>query len=439
MAYVPPVSLPSAAGVDFGEGDVRHFSQGDSVSVPGLSNPTRQLAARDSLIAKTLNQVVAEVNNHEQIIPLPVYRMVVPPSSDEIVANHRIPVGYEARVLNAVISSSPVSADIELNILWSTGFGNVSGTTVMTTTNESAGGTTFSPAGEFIIQIKNKGSVTLDIVASVMVTMRPITDVSGALLPAATIAPPGPPGRKGDVGEKGGSGGVGPAGSPGLVPRGDWADTPFPISYSQGDVVSHDFAGTNQVSSYVCLQGHVANGVNEPQPSLTPSPFWNFLAEAGASGSSGSSSTSAVTIDFETNPLQLGLETGADFVAGNSNGDYTGGGSPNTVYSLGVLSETTITYNGQGNASISGQFKRVFAGSLALVLPKIVDGATVDWDSDNTSIVVSSNGTVPVRTYGANDFADSGTFYEDNGTYFLGVPGNVPIKVSALIHGTSTF
>ena len=111
---IDPVSLPSAAGVNFGEGDVRHFSEGDAVGVPGLSAPTRHLAQRDTLIAEKLNEVIDDVNNKEQIITLPVYRTVLPATTEEIIANFRIAPGYEARVLNAIISSTPVSSEPSL-------------------------------------------------------------------------------------------------------------------------------------------------------------------------------------------------------------------------------------------------------------------------------------------------------------------------------------
>ena len=52
---IRPIDLPSAAGIEYGHGDVRHFAQGDAMDVPGLANPTRHLAERDNQLAQKLN------------------------------------------------------------------------------------------------------------------------------------------------------------------------------------------------------------------------------------------------------------------------------------------------------------------------------------------------------------------------------------------------
>lgn len=441
MGYIEPVSLPSAAGVNFGEGDVRHFSEGDSLSVPGISNPTRHLAARDALIADGLNQVIAEVNNKEQIIPLPVYRMVMPPSTEEIVANHRIPNGYEARVLNVAVSSTPNSADIELNVLWAEGFGNVSGSAVMTTTGESSGGTTFSPAGEFIVQVKNKGGVTLDVVASVMVTMRPITDTSGALLPAATVAPAGPTGAKGETGGKGDTGGVGPAGSPGLNFRGQWVNLPYPITYQPNDVVSHDFSGTSQRSAFVCIQGHIANGINQPQPTLTPSPYWEWLAEAGETGSEGASGTVGVSF---TSSTSAGIaQTAANFSSpGTGFGDYSAGDSPSSSLDY-TFTESVVTADGDGMAVVRGSLQYIFHGSLAVILPSPSTGAAFTWQTGDVvfssssdavkDVIAESSGSIVAGVYHyTNDSNSYGVVVDSGGTA-------VPLPVTISFVGVKTF
>lgn len=440
MGYIEPVSLPSGAGVNFGEHDVRHFSEGDSFSVPGISNPTRHLAARDNILAEKLNLAIAEINNKEQIIPLPVYRMVLPPSTEEIVANHRIPNGYEARVLNAVVSSTPNSADIELNVLWAEGFGNVSGSAVMTTASESSGGTTFLPAGEFVIQVNNKGGVTLDVVASVMITMRPITDTAGALLPAATVAPPGPTGAKGDKGEKGDDGGVGPAGSPGLNFRGQWVRLAYPITYQPNDVVYHNFSGTSQRSSFVCVQGHIADGINEPQPDLTPSPYWDWLAEAGETGQAGSDGAAGTNaFNSVTVVLDGTFTTGSDYIGGVTNGGYEGGGLPTTDYGLG-FSQVSHEQGGHGIAYLSGSFRRIFAGSVTVVLPGLVDGAVTNWSNSTIDLVVAANGTVPVSIIDSGTYANM-VYSSNNGVtgWIITVPGTTPTKINGVFSGVVSY
>ena len=86
---IKPVSLPAGAGLDYGSGDVRHFGLGDAVNVPGLSNPTRNLAQRDNLLAEKVNEVVAVVNNREQFVPLPVIRTIVAPNDETIITNYK--------------------------------------------------------------------------------------------------------------------------------------------------------------------------------------------------------------------------------------------------------------------------------------------------------------------------------------------------------------
>jgi hypothetical protein len=404
MANINPVSLPSAAGINYGEGDVRHFSEGDGLGVPAVSNPTRQLAQRDTLIAEKLNETITEVNNKEQIVPLPVYRTSMPGTSEEIIANFKIPAGYEARVLNAVISSSPVSSDIELNVLWAQGFGNVTGSSVITTTSESTGGTKFSPTGEFIVEIKNKGDTTLEVVASVTLTMRPVSAVSSALLPAPSQAPAGPPGPPGGKGEKGNIGGIGPAGSPGLSYQGRWARTPYPQTYNANDVVVHDFAGTSQSSSFVCLLTHIADDVNQPQPTLTPTAHWDFVAEAGdtgATGSTGQTGTSGVT--FIQTAIQGTMWTSSDFVADTYNsghgaqyGTYTSHPlQAGRRYLIQMTEKAMISPNSpRGQSALTYTTKACFTGTLGFILPNEErNSAATDYDINNILVDVAVHGT----------------------------------------------
>lgn len=383
MAFVEPLSLPSAAGLDFGEGDVRHFSEGDAVNVPGLSNPTRQLANRDSLIADKVNELAGEVNNKEQIVPLQIPRMTLPPSSEEVVANFRIPPGYEARVLNAAISSTPVSSNIELDIQYSTGFGNVAGQAVVSTSAETAGGTVFFSAGEFIMSAKNIGSTTLDITASVMITVRPVASQQGALLPSVSVLPPGPPGPQGIQGRQGGIGPIGPIGSPGLLYRGDWVDVPAPFTYNINDVVTHDFRGTNGSSSYVCLQSHVANGINEPNPDLTPSPFWEFVAKAGHN---------APFIFLGT--WQTGVSYGVNNLV-----NFTSGGVTSTY--ICILANVSMV----GLEPTNMTYWAIFASAPATTVPNygshIIFGTFIP---DATNFTFSA-------AYSGSNFAAGGTYY----------------------------
>lgn len=85
-------------------------------------------------------------------------------------------------MLNAAVASSPISANVQLTVYFSTGFGNATGTPVVTTSTESAPQTSFVSNGELIVTVKNLDLLTLDIMASVFLTMRPIGGQGGLLV-----------------------------------------------------------------------------------------------------------------------------------------------------------------------------------------------------------------------------------------------------------------
>ena len=438
---IDPVSLPTAAGISYGEGDVRHFSEGDAVAVPALSNPTRHLAERDSMLARKLNEVVSEVNNKEQIVPLPVYRTVMPALAEEIIANLRIPPGYEARVLNAVIGSSPTSPDVELNVYWSNSFGNTTGDSVLTTSSETSGGTKFSPTGEFIVSIKNKGDTTLDIVASLTLTMRPSTAVTSALLPAPSIAPGGPPGPKGDKGDVGGPGLTGPPGSPGLAYRNRWVRVPYPQTYAANDVVSFDFAGTSGVSSYVCLLPHIADDINQPQPALTPSIYWDFIAQAGVSGATGAAGTTAPTdITIDSRQVYGTLTTSNDFVGQLSifSSYPLVSKVSGTAFNF-PFSETSVIVPGntpQVLTWLNSQISAQFTGSIGVTLPTISDNlASANYSNFYVNVSITQQGSTsftPVATavYTSGTITEYGT---------ITVPAIGQSKLSIATSGTNGY
>src|ERR1044071_607128 len=114
---IKPLSIPDAAGLDFAQGDVRHLAPGDPMDETTISRATRHLAKRDSLIAAVVNNLVQQVNNKEQLISIQPGRLTLPPSVAIVVANHRIPTGFEARVLNAIVSSTPAAIG-KLDVLY---------------------------------------------------------------------------------------------------------------------------------------------------------------------------------------------------------------------------------------------------------------------------------------------------------------------------------
>jgi hypothetical protein len=282
---IDPVSMPSAAAINYGENDVRHFSEGDSLDVPGLSTSSRHLAQRDVALASKLNEVIGEVNNHEQFVPLPVVRTILPPNAEEIVVNYRIPPGFEARVLNAIITSIPPSASAELDVYYAQGYGNSTGTTIVSTSTEFTSGTEFYSQGEFIVTLKNRGGATLEMIASLILTMRPVTERQGVLIPSVPPAVQGPPGPQGPVGAAGGTGPAGAAGTPGLTWKGVWnggalaGGTGSPTTYTDTDVVY--WKGSSYKSQH---PGNTGNQPPDPRATTPDTSHWNFLAIEGAPG-----------------------------------------------------------------------------------------------------------------------------------------------------------
>jgi hypothetical protein len=296
---IEPVNLPSGAGINYSDGDVRHLAQGDAMDVPGISNPTRELAERDNIIAETVNELVQAVNNQEQPIALPVYRTVMPPGEETIVANYRIPAGFEARVLDAAVAANPASNSVQLNVLYSTGFGNSTGTSVVTATpgSEFTGQVSFSQQGEFIISIKNTGALTLEVTASILLTMRPLGAVGTLLIGTVVEGPPGIPGMTGPQGPVGPPG-AGSTGSPGLVWTGTWS---FLTAYNVNDAVSYT-ESTGAVSAFICT---VANTGIAPQGSAD----WDYLAQGGLQGPAGPQGPSNSALNYATSYGNSGTAT----------------------------------------------------------------------------------------------------------------------------------
>lgn len=408
---IKPIDLPAAAGIDYSGGDVRHFSQGDAVNVPGMSNPTRNLAERDNLLASKMNEVVAVVNNQEQFIPLPVIRTTVPPSEEVIVTNYRIPAGFEARVLNAVISATPASTSAEINVYYSASYGGNSGVAVVTVTpsSEFTGDVNFYQTGEFIVSLKNTGSSTLELAASVMLTMRPL-GAEGTLLVGSIIeGPAGKPGMRGVPGPPGAPG-TGGAGSPGMVWKGAWTNG---VSYFANDVTSFSLYGSI-VSSYICRVAHTAStGVNDPQVDVTT---WNAVAiggSTGPSGGAGPAGPSSFSLTGSINSVDGTFIPEAGFV-GNvfTDGPWVYNAYTATPYYV-TLTETFYGSTGgsagtpRGLACLNGVFFAAFSGTATMTLPKQTYGALVDYSNTAINCVAVAHGTTPVFFTGSGTWSNS--------------------------------
>jgi hypothetical protein len=390
---IRPIDLPSAAGLNRGEGDVRHFAEGDAIDVPAIAGPTRELAERDNRLAEKINETIAVVNNKEQFVPLPVLRTTMSPNDEIVVSNYRIPAGFEARVLNAAISSTPLSADIELNIYYATGFGNTTGDVLVTTSDENTSGTSFKQDGELIIAIKNKGGSTVDVVASILLTMRPI-GAAGTLLVGSVIqGEQGPPGQTGPQGIQGPPG-TGGAGSPGMVWTGAWTSG---RGYNTKEVVSFPLYGT-VVSSYICLIAHTSNLVNAPNASPT---VWDPVA-IGSSGSvqslPGPTGPQGAGAFFATAQLSGTITTGVDYQSGSFSSDYnstlpSSGVGPFLCRESAVFSTVSGT---TGMGFLNGKLQTCFKGHGTITFPQQSGGAKANYSTSYVNMYVTSNGTAPV-------------------------------------------
>lgn len=257
-----------------------------------VANTTRELAYRDVLLAAKLNELLAVVNNKEQLMNLPAVRTQLAPGESVVVTNNRIPPGYEARLLNATVASTPIMQQVLLEVLYNQNdFGQVTGTVVVASTlTESGAGTSFYSTGEFVVRLTNIGTTTTEAVYSILMTVRPVSAQTGGIIGPGVVGQKGDKGDKGDPGLQGVPGAPGSPGIPGLTWRGAYAGT---TSYAMNDAVSYDWNGTTGLVSYVNLVP--STGVPPPFPTYAPSFNWDLLSLAargaqgdiGATGSQG--------------------------------------------------------------------------------------------------------------------------------------------------------
>lgn len=272
LTQIPPVNLPDAAGYKYFGGDVLHQPPNSPIDWAGLQFTSRNLAARDNLLSEALNQVIAQVNNKEQLIPVNVPWTYLAPGDSVTTFSVRIPNGFEARVLNAAVDSSPVPNSCLLEVIYSANFGDLTGQAAVSTYTENSSATSFYPSGELAIKISNAGTQSISAVASVLITMQPVVDQAGALIGPGVIGEQGDPGQNGLDGADGGPGPVGPPGPPGINWRGVWSGL---NNYAQNDAVYVNF-GVLGIAAFIAL---VPNSNQQPPtPSLAPSAFWNILA-----------------------------------------------------------------------------------------------------------------------------------------------------------------
>jgi hypothetical protein len=319
VTQVVPVSIPTAAGIDYLGGDVRHLTVGDALTYQAISTATRHLAQRDNLLAAKLNDVILQVNNNERLVSTAVPRMLVPAGATEIATNFRIPSGYEARVINATISTVPDSQG-KVDVLWGAAtYGASEGTAVVSTLAEYEGATQFYGVGEFIVKLTNVGIVPADFTAAVLISLRPVVSIDlAALISPNARGDDGKTGATGEPGAEGNTGlqgATGPPGDPGLVWQGLWQDGTY---YNVNDVVRYQVG--EAYNAYVCTYAHTADSSNNPDTS----------ASASASASAGASYWDLVV-------------SSGTIVSGSGSGQIYASLSTQATVTLGTISKSLIS------------------------------------------------------------------------------------------------
>lgn len=258
LGQIEPLGMPDGSPLDVAGGDVPHLTPTGGLDAVTIANSTRALAMRDVLLRDKVNDLIAAVNNKEQIIPLMIPRTTLGPGETLAACDLRIPAGFEARVLNAAIATTPATA-VLLEVLYSATFGALVGTSLVSTYTEATATTSFQSEGELIVQLTNSSTAPADVSASVTVTMRPVTAQLGGVIGPGVAGPAGPAGRDGlDSTVPGPIGPPGPPGTSVTGPQGPAGTTGPAVYTDRGNVVLTNgtawAAAAGLDSSYIWLQ-----------------------------------------------------------------------------------------------------------------------------------------------------------------------------------------
>jgi hypothetical protein len=292
----------------------------------------------------------------------------------------------------------PQSADIELNIYYSASFGASTGASVVSTASEYSGGVRFYGEGEFVVAIKNKTGQTLEIVASALLTLRPVGAEGGLLVASIVKGDKGDPGQQGQPGLKGDPG-TGGAGSPGMIWTGAWVNG---HDYAVKEVVSFDLYGSLP-SSFICeLAHHSATSTNDPTTSYGGGlGFWSPVSigvegPAGTPGAPGIPGTGGSDNPVYGNHVVNGTITPLDDYVGSAEVGYDGAvyAFPNVYDTVPMLETYHETDDGHGLAILASVLRLSFVGSLVFKLPLSAYGAKVNYSTTTVQAVVAAHGTV---------------------------------------------
>ncbi len=384
---ITPLILPKAAGLDYGNGDVRHLTSTDANSASTISYATRNLAERDNILAEVINSIISEVNNKEQIIDLQVPRISLAASQSIVVLNYRIPSGFEARVLNAVVSSTPSNL-VRLEVLWSSVYGATTGTSITSTLSEVSGQTVFYGEGEFIVKLTNIGSATAAVCGDVQITMRPVAEVQGSLLVPTLVTPisGGSGGTSGYSGFSGVSGFSGTRGASGFSGYSGDAGTdaytsttalfimPSPSSNVTVSVADTSWIVAGQVV-YVQTAGYflVASITNSTTVVLTNTGYAGNAAAATSIASGKKVGTAGISGASGASASSNTITTGTTTVSTNYTGTTTAGSGSYLAVTNGansyVVATTTLTIGANTFKIVQGQLLVMLrSGDLTLTL-----------------------------------------------------------------------
>lgn len=258
LGQIEPLGMPDGSPVDFAGGDVPHLSRDGGLDSVTISNTTRALAYRDVLLRDKVNALITAANNKEQVTPLIIPRTTLAAGEQLVACDLRIPVGYEARVISAAVSSFPEGA-VLLEAVYSTTFGALDGTALVSTYSEETAATSFQSAGDIFVRITNSSTSPADVSASVLVSIRPASAQLGGVLGPGIPGPAGEPGRDGlDSTVPGPEGPPGPPGQSIQGEQGPPGPTGPAVYTARGNAVLNygtawvDVAGLS--SNYIWLQ-----------------------------------------------------------------------------------------------------------------------------------------------------------------------------------------
>lgn len=154
---------------------VQHLSNDQVMDATSISAVTQQLESIDSDIIGSVNSLITELKSTPQVVSV-----VIPPTSlaagnIALLGNFRIPVGYTATVLNAIIAATP-SQVVSLAVIASAGTYGTNGTgqgsiTLVNTISEYSANGQFVPAGELIFKATSSATVRVTVSVSVLISL----------------------------------------------------------------------------------------------------------------------------------------------------------------------------------------------------------------------------------------------------------------------------